>query len=255
MSSTILPIALALLLVAVPRAWAGDQSTAPQQRVPVLVELFTSEGCSSCPPADKLLAELAAKQPVDGAMIVPLALHVDYWDRLGWRDPFSSANFTKRQTDYAAGKTTYTPQMIVDGQSEFVGSDRDAATKAISDAARTPKGSIKIELISQDQPLHVKLQITFAQLPAKAADVLLAITEDGLSSDVKRGENAGRKLQHSAVVRRLERIAEVSHQADIQAEIQLNPAWQRDKLHLVVFMQDPTSRKILAVAVVELPSR
>jgi hypothetical protein len=92
----------------------------------VLVQLFTSEGCSSCPPADALLAEFAKASPIDGATIVPMSLHVDYWNHLGWRDPFSSKQFSDYQRDYQKAlraQNIYTPQMIVDGQAEFVGSD------------------------------------------------------------------------------------------------------------------------------------
>ena len=118
------------------------KSALAEGRVPVLVELFTSEGCSSCPPADELLAKLSREQPVDGATIVPLAFHVDYWNRLGWVDRFSSPQFTKRQQEYAAAlrADTYTPQMVVDGRDEFVGSDDARARQSIADAAQSRKG-------------------------------------------------------------------------------------------------------------------
>src|SRR4051794_14486618 len=119
-------------------ACVADPATQPAERTPVLVELFTSEGCSSCPPADELLAELARTQPINGALIVPMALHVDYWNNLGWPDRFAGKAFTDRQHEYGDAmklRGLYTPQMIVDGQTEFVGSDRDAARRAIERAA------------------------------------------------------------------------------------------------------------------------
>src|SRR5438034_9672572 len=111
-------------------------------RIPVLVELFTSEGCSSCPPADELLAKLVAEQPVEKAQIIALAFHVDYWNKLGWPDRFSSPKFTQRQYDYATffgGNRVYTPQMIVDGKAEFVGSDSKKAQAALHADAAQPK--------------------------------------------------------------------------------------------------------------------
>ena len=168
---------------------------------PVLVELFTSEGCSSCPPADRLLARLAADQPVPGALVVPLSLHVDYWNRLGWADPFSSARYTERQGAYAARSRdagrVYTPQMVVDGRTEFVGSDERAARRAIEAAAREPKAFVRVR---PDAAGMVRVTVAGA---APGADVVLAVVEDGLSSDVTRGENAGKTLAHVAVARAL----------------------------------------------------
>lgn len=115
---------------------------------PVLVELFTSEGCSDCPPADALLSKLQKTQPVPGANVIILEEHVDYWDRLGWKDPFSSAAMTTRQAEYAdahGGQQVYTPQMVVDGQAEFVGSSAGNATAAISFAAAVRKPAINLQ--------------------------------------------------------------------------------------------------------------
>ena len=123
-------------------------------RVPVLVELFTSEGCSSCPPADRLLELLDHKQPVPGADLIVLSEHVDYWDRLGWKDPFSSSVFTARQQEYSyrlRGEGVYTPQLVVDGQFGFVGSDGHEATSAIQEAIREPKIAITISNASRDR--------------------------------------------------------------------------------------------------------
>src|SRR5712671_2412583 len=122
-------------------------------RVPVLLELFTSEGCSDCPPADRLLELLDQKQPVAGADLVVLSEHVDYWDRLGWKDPFSSPVSTARQQDYTNKYNldgVYTPQLVVDGRYGIVGSDSREVTNAIQKAIREPKIPITISKVSRN---------------------------------------------------------------------------------------------------------
>ncbi|MEO7652913.1 MAG: DUF1223 domain-containing protein, partial [Bryobacteraceae bacterium] len=169
---------------------------------PVLVELFTSEGCSSCPPADELLIDLEKTQPVPGARIIVLSEHVDYWNRLGWTDPFSSQLFSARQHRYAEALRkdgVYTPQMVVDGQGEFVGSDRRRAVAVIAEAARKTKAPV--ELACRAEGAALKFTVRIPGPPSADSDVLLAILENDLQSDVQRGENSGRKIQHRGVVR------------------------------------------------------
>ena len=166
-------------------ALGAPAATPASARTPVLVELFTSEGCSSCPPADRLLARLAADQPEPGALVVPLSLHVDYWDHLGWKDPFSSPRFTERQGGYAArfgnpGRV-YTPQMVVDGRTAFVGSDEQEARRAIGESAREPKAMVRVARNSTGTA-----HVTVANAPG-GADVFLAVIEDGVVSEVTRG--------------------------------------------------------------------
>src|SRR5947207_13661061 len=138
----------ALLLVAMAFAVIARPVAAPP--TPVVVELFTSEGCESCPPADLLLRQLASTQPVTRAQIIPLSLHVDYWDQLGWKDRFTSALLTNRQRVYGTRfnlDSVYTPQMVIDGRSELVGSDAGAARKAIAKAAATAHGVVRIDRV------------------------------------------------------------------------------------------------------------
>jgi len=182
-------------------------TAAEPPRTPVVVELFTSEGCSSCPPADLLLSHLQQSQPVPGVQIISLSEHVDYWNQLGWPDPFSSAGLTERQRQYAAvlrGDGVYTPQMVVDGKIGFVGSDSQKALRAIAEAARAPKTGIDLRCGGNPSTLSVRINSG----PDADADVALAIAENGLESNVTRGENRGRLMAHSGVTRRVARVGD-----------------------------------------------
>jgi hypothetical protein len=209
----------------------------PTATVPVVVELFTSEGCSSCPPADALLRDLLAKQPVAGAMVIGLGEHVDYWNQLGWRDPFSDARFSDRQRRYASATSsdTYTPQMIVDGTSAFVGSDRSEALRAIGRAATHAKTPVLLAWAPQPS---LRLDVTIAHATAND-DVLLAIAEDGLSSAVKSGENVGRTMTHAAVTRRLQSIGTTDRSGAFHASVPVtvDTRWRTSALTAVVIVQ------------------
>ena len=235
-------------------------------RVPVLVELFTSEGCSSCPPADDLLVRLDRAQPVSGAQVIALSEHVDYWNHLGWRDPYSSAEFSRRQGEYADAfqiDGNYTPQMIVDGQTEFVGSNEGKARDAIMRASRTEKAAVQIIAVPDSfEAGTVSLQVRIDSPPrvksGDTAEVLIAITEDNLRSSVLRGENGGRSLKHTAVVRQLNLIGEIgseSHQPfDGTDVVNLASSWRRENLHAIVFIQERGSRRVLGAAAINLPA-
>ncbi len=219
------------------------------KKTPVLVELFTSEGCSSCPPADRVLMQLENQQKNPNAEIITLSLHVDYWNNLGWKDPFSSAEYSQRQNGYAERfklDSIYTPQMIVDGQTQFVGSNLGTASQAISDAAKNPKTNIEISMKTGD-----KLNIKIADLPAhEAAYVWLAIAEDNLQTSVKRGENGGRTLDHTSVARELNLLGEINPTAknfETEAAIRLQSLWKKDNLKFVVFVQGKDTKKIYGV--------
>jgi hypothetical protein len=221
--------------------------------------LFTSEGCSSCPPADQILSILEEKQPIEGVHVVALSEHVDYWNRLGWKDPFSSVQFSERQNDYAQALKfgdIYTPQMIVDGHAALVGSHAAEAQDAIIAAARTPKAAIAIEIKSSDMK-SAALAIQVGALPSPArgdtADLMLAVTENGLASKVLRGENAGRELAHSVVTRSLVRAGTVPGSGTaVQKTVTLSPAWKRANLNAVAFVQERSSRRILGVGSIKL---
>jgi hypothetical protein len=195
---------------------SAAQSTATN-RTPVLVELFTSEGCSSCPPADALLAKLD-QQPISGAEIIVLGEHVDYWDNLGWHDRFSSHQFTERQGDYCARlrvDSSYTPQMIVDGTDQFVGNDAAHAVRAIQHAAQTPK--IKLILskpLVDGQKVSASISSP-APITTKKADLYAALVDPRETTEVRGGENGGHRLQHAGVVRSLQRVGKLK---DLGAE-------------------------------------
>lgn len=231
---------------------------------PVVVELFTSEGCSSCPPADEVLSKLDKSQPIQGIEVIALGEHVDYWNKLGWIDPYSSAEFSTRQSRYADAfgqESVYTPQMIVDGRDEFVGADWNKAREAITRAARLPKA--KVELLdastSNETNKDLKLSIHINDIPqitiGDSADVLLAITESNLRSEVSRGENAGRYLRHTAVVRSLSVLGNVSagqQSFETESTASLNVGWQRDNLRAVVLVQERRTRRVLGAAALGL---
>ncbi len=234
---------------------AGEEVASRQA---VLVELFTSEGCSSCPPADRLLADLARTQPIAGTEIVILSEHVDYWNRLGWTDPFSSADFSRRQSDYAGvfgSHRVYTPQMVVDGQFEFVGSDARQARRAMEKAAGRPKGAMAVAFSHKAGESSAALDVNVTNLPQPLAgpvNVWLAVAEDDLETSVVRGENAGKRLKHAAVVRRLEKIGEIKAGSAAplswSRDVRLDPIWKTSNLRAVVFLQERDSRRIVGVA-------
>ena len=225
--------------------------SAQPARTPVLVELFTSEGCSSCPPADALLAKLDELQPISGVTVIALEEHVDYWDHQGWRDPFSSPDFTVRQQRYAALlriESPYTPQMVIDGRSEFVGNDSERALHEVASAARSQKMAVRVAV--KDKSADRISLVVNVEAAKTSGDVLLAVAETGLASDVVRGENAGRNLKHSAVVRKLSTIGKVKPGEAFSAEplVKLSKQWKLENLRAVVFVEDGGTRRVLGAA-------
>lgn len=237
-----------------------ESSTTPKSlpttkdKSPVLIELFTSEGCSSCPPADKNLMNLDEQQPFADAEVIALSMHVDYWNRLGWTDPFSSPQFSERQGFYSntfkLGEV-YTPQMVVDGQRQFVGSNSDEARKAVSEAVKTPKAKIELSVAADN-----KLRVKISDLPKHTfSNVFLAVAEDDLSIAVGRGENGGRTLRHTAVVRELKTVGAVKTEDssfETKTEFKLQPAWKKQNLKLVVFVQIEQTSQIIGAGQIRL---
>lgn len=186
---------------------------------PVVVELFTSQGCSSCPPADRYLATLAAAGRVSGRAVAPLSFHVDYWNDLGWADPYSQPAWTDRQRRYAhalGDDRVYTPEIVVGGAAGMVGSHTQKVAAAIAGA---PRPALLAATASWAKD-HVEVTAT---APADA-DVLVAIWEDARTISISRGENAGEKLTNHRIVRRLERIAAASQRGT--RRVALDPSWQ-----------------------------
>ena len=227
----------------------------------VLVDLFTSEGWSSCPPADELLSKLDRSEGVAGVEVIALSEHVDYWNRLGWTDPFSSADFSARQSAYANrfGKDdVYTPQMVVDGREEFVGSNSSRAYQVIKAAARAPKADITISKKPETGgriPLTVRIENLPGISDGDAVEVMLAITESNLRSQVLKGENSGRRLAHTAVVRNLSVLGRIDPEKGVfetEAEAAVERGWNRDNLKAVVFAQERASRRVIGAASVAL---
>ena len=207
---------------------------ADSSRAPVLVELFTSEGCSSCPPADRLLESL------DSQAIV-LSEHVDYWDRLGWRDPYSGHANTQRQEAYARGFGTqgpYTPQMVIDGVTEFVGNDARRAMDEIARARSREKTGVHLARTAAG----IQVQIDAA---AKAADVWLALADDSGTSQVTAGENQGRRLHHVAILRSLRKIGAVKRGTGFAGNVAVPP----DAGRVIVFLQDGGLGKVYGAGI------
>ena len=230
-------LATALLLGLSPAATAQN---------PVVVELFTSEGCSSCPPADSVLMALSRQGSQSGPPLILLGEHVDYWNYIGWTDRFSSAQFSQRQNDYAKALhgQVYTPQMVIDGRVEFVGNEMGEVRRRIDEAAKQPK-PVKVDLRWEGKDLHVSAQPS-GDVHGK---LLLAITEDGLSTSVGGGENGGRTLHHAAVVRQLRQIGDINGKSvELTVPVAPNSDWNRANLNVAVLAEDPVTQKILGAA-------
>src|SRR5579862_4074261 len=233
---------------------AADNGT---PRIPVLLELFTSEGCSSCPPADRLLETLDQKQPVAAADLIVLSEHVDYWDRLGWKDPYSSSLYTARQQEYTNKYNLdglYTPQLVVDGRYGLVGSDEREVTDAIKKAIRERKVPIAISKASHDGnqvTAHIELRGD-QNFKGGRGVLFVAIADNRAESHVARGENSGRSLTHVAVTRVLKQVGIIDLDSDTAKDVVLSVQSGATGSRLVAFVQDPKSGHVFAVALQKL---
>lgn len=200
----------------------------------VVVELFTSQGCSSCPPADALISELSKKP----GQVIPLAFHVDYWDNAFWRDPFSSHEWTERQMMYARTfklSSAYTPQMVVSGTKQFVGSNAAAMNAAVGDAARAkPAGTISVEAKRDGRNIDAVVHAD----PPPNSDVVLVVFQNGVSTKIAGGENSGRAATDDAIVRKMIRGRTG------MVMIPIDPAWKH--VGVAAFLQDRNTRAITA---------
>ena len=205
---------------------------------PLVIELFTSQGCSSCPPADALIAKLAASGAVGGRAVAPLSFHVDYWNDLGWADPFSLPAWTQRQHDYAnalGDDRVYTPELVVAGGAGMVGSQSGAVALAIAKAPRQ-------EMLPATAKWDADRVAVTVTAPANA-DVLVAIYESSTTTNVTRGENAGESLGSARVVRRLELVARAGQRGTLALPI--DPKWRG--VGAIAFAQR-ADRRIIAAA-------
>jgi hypothetical protein len=250
-------VTAALLLLAmrpgdrVQAAASGVQSQAVTAPAPVLVELFTSEGCSSCPPADVLLASLYRTQPVPGAEIVILEEHVDYWDRLGWKDRFSSAEFTARQQAYGAAfrlDDIYTPQMVVNGTKQLNGTDAAGVRAAIAkEAASGLVSRLRVEEVAvHGGDVSVRLAPE-PSLPDQT-ELYVAVVDAEATTQVRAGENGGRTLHHAGVVRVLKRAGEPTAGWSFRLAPGTNFASDSAGKRLIVFAQRRHAGAVVGLA-------
>jgi hypothetical protein len=234
-------------------------------RTPVVVELFTSEGCSSCPPADELLARIEHAQPFDSAEVIALEEHVDYFNQDGWIDPFSSLEWTQREAAYDSALhagTPSTPQMFVDGRSHFAGGQINNLSAAILESSKRAKTAIALTQDSSTATSEPQFSVSVSKLygatEKDTPEVWLLISESGLHSAVSRGENAGLDLHHASVLRILKKIGAANVAAgdlpsfSANAAIKLKPTWKRENLLAVAIVQEKKSRKILGAAAIRI---
>jgi hypothetical protein len=231
---------------------AFSQSASAPEDTPVVLELFTSEGCSSCPPADELLSRIGSS----ATGVIPLAYHVDYWDRLGWSDPFSSSQWTARQVVYTRAMELsgpYTPQSVIGGKWQCVGSDPRAVASAIAAARATPPAGLVTIRTSPPAAGSHKLNVRIgARMLRSAGDnaliVLLAIYENGLVAKIDAGENRGRKLSYDYTVRKIVPAFELSgapgRALENEISVDLDPSWKLEHLGVAAFIQDENSLAI-----------
>lgn len=256
--TTFLQMIAGLLITALLLGAGFAQAQSSESLNPILVELFTSEGCSSCPPADALLEKLNRVQPVRGAQLIVLSEHVDYWNHAGWQDPYSSRLYSERQSAYANRfglSSDYTPQMVVDGRRQFVGSNAQAAEQALADAAKRPKIHVMVSNVFIDAEhkirAHVEVDGSLLASSKKKVEIYVALVLTHAESQVSGGENTGRKISHTNVVRRLVDIANMPAGQRFARDIQLKTERGIDptNLQVVAFVQEADLGQILGSAI------
>jgi hypothetical protein len=218
----------------------------------VLVELFTSEGCSSCPPADDLLRQVDGKTTDAGALIIGLSEHVTYWDHDGWKDPYDSETFTSRQNEYGQRfhlESVYTPQMVVNGETQLVGSDGRALLQAVLKAEAEDGPTLKIVSATLAGDM-VNAVVSFAgEFPKHGAEVYAVVARDETTAHVLRGENEGKTLLHASVARTFTTSAKILEAGETTLHVALpaDASAPGGRRHLVVWMQEPNAGRVLGV--------
>jgi hypothetical protein len=251
---------LPLLLLRAASPEQPSSADAPATATPILIELFTSEGCSSCPPADAWLKKIDVSQPIPGAQAIVLSEHVDYWNHDGWKDPFSSSFFTDRQSAYVhvlGGSSSYTPQMIVNGATELHLSDQAQVIQAFSKAAKATQLPVSIHALSVagDSPAVLRAHIDADGAASKHnADVYAVIALNRAESQVLKGENGGRHLTHAAVALDLVRVGKLEKGKPFSQDFQtrLKVGVDPKNLRLIVFVQESGPGEVLGAALQEV---
>ena len=231
---------------------------------PVLVELFTSEGCSSCPPADALLGKLDELQPIAGAQAIVLSEHVDYWNHDGWKDAYSSSFFTERQNEYERRfglRSPYTPQMVIDGAAQVNGSDARAVAGAIETARGHAKIRVRISSVSLANAKTLRVHLEVDALPgdfkARKADVWVAVALNHAESHVSGGENKGRDIRHVAVVESIGKVGTVEKGKNFDRDVLVKVKSTADpdlaNLRLIAFVQESDAGEVVGAALVSAP--
>jgi hypothetical protein len=247
----------ALFLPRLGQAGAKYRPNPSASRTPVLVELFTSEGCSDCPPADALLEKLDRSESLNNVEVIALSEHVDYWNDIGWKDPYSSREYSLRQGAYGRQfglGSVYTPQMVVDGRAQFVGSSERDAVRAIESASKVEKIPLRLSSIRFEGADRVGLHVEAGPSPSSSsggnAEVLLAVADDSDVSSVTRGENAGRTLKHVAVVRTLVSVGRLSSAGTFSQDVSVNLIRGTTRnLRVVAIIQQPEAGGVLGVGI------
>jgi hypothetical protein len=230
----------------------SSSGSIPAKPKVILVELFTSEGCSDCPPADDLLRRIDRKQTDSGQLIVGISEHVTYWNYLGWSDPFSLEIYSQRQSAYGNRfglDSVYTPQMVVNGSEQFVGSDSASLAKALR-REEEQQTSTALNILSANVA-HGALSVTYSatgDFPSPGLDLVAVLADDADHSTVSRGENSGRNLTHVAVARSLTHVTKLTSRTESTAQLPLPPSFQGSQPHhVILFAQNEASGRVVAV--------
>jgi hypothetical protein len=259
-----LSIFLFVALLLASGSWSGTDLAATDNAptTPILVELFTSEGCSSCPPADALLEKMDALQPIPGTQLIVLSEHVDYWNHDGWTDPFSSASITDRQNAYVRAlglKTPFTPQFLVDGTEELKANNNEQVLQLLQKAASVPKVPMRLASVSVEPGnlANVRGRVESDVSSEKhKADVYVAVALDHAESQVSRGENNGRHLSHVAVMTELTKVGKLEQGKSLGQDFRIKlklPGPRPMNLRIVAFAQESGPGKVIGVVLKSVP--